>query len=650
MNFTIADILFCGLTFLLFAMFLIPPGYALGWALELADFRKQDPGIRFLLSLPFSIALLPIVVYLLGRYSFDWPVTGLYALLFAAFCGVSRWRGLRVPWIVWIVSAVWIAIAFLSLSDLQLGNKLYYSVVGYDLNFRTAITGAFERAHSLPAANPFFTDGNPQPFRYHYFWFMLCALPVRLAYALFGYTGLTPRHGVIASSAWTALALSSLVVLYGRFFFEWEESTRRRATIIALLLIGISGLDIIPLLLVSRDGLLPTMDWWNTDQVTGWLDTILWVPHALAALIACLTGFLILWNRPRVRLQDAFGAALAFASATGLSVYVTLVFAVFAMLWTAIILRNRDWYRAFAWAATGIVAGAMSLPFLHELSGKAEGSFLTPGIREFLPAMRWLYAHGSLTVLTSSLANLVFLPLNYFLELGFFAVAGWVFIRRKAAGPSELAARLMLLSSLILCSILRSNTIQMNDFGARGMLVPQFILLMWGAGWLAEPSGRSWLVKATLAIGLVSSVFELGLLRSYPVLADNGILDGNALIDPDDDLGLRDFSARQVYETLDRTLPAMAVVQQNPDRTIDFMSGLYSKTFTGDPIGPEVVMAPLHELFEGKRNDATSVCQQLGIDALFVTDVDPAWDDKANWPWQMPVLAKADRAIAVKCR
>ena len=662
MTFTIADILFSALTFLLFALFLVPPGYVLGWIFDLVDFRKQDPGIRFLLSLPFSIALLPIVVYLLSRYSFGWPVTTIYALLLAIFCIISRWRGMRIPHIVWIVSSVWITITFLSLSDLQLGNRLYYSVLGYDLNFRTALTSAFVRANLVPVANPFFSDGNPQPFRYHYFWFMMCSLPVRLVNSLFGYTGLSPRHGVIASSAWCALALSSLIGLYGRFFFEWKESTRHRLTVVALALMGISGLDIIPLLLKSRHGILPTIDWWNNDQVTGWLDTILWVPHALAALIACLTGFLILWNRPRVRWRDVLGAALAFASSAGLSVYVTLVFALFAALWTATIARNRDWSRAFAWAGAGILAGAMALPFLHELAGKQEGSFLKLDIREFLPVRQALAITGQLNAYTRLTANFVFLPLNYFLELGFFAVVAWIFIRRKPTVPCELAARLMLISSLILCTFFRSSTIEMNDFGARGMLLPQFIMLMWGAVWLSEPGRKSRLVQVTLAIGMVSSIFELGLLRVYPILADNKIVNRSTDIFPDDNLGLRNFSARTVYETLDRTLPSSAVVQQNPTKEIDFMSGLYSnrqfaikdlgtaRTFSGDQVGPAAVLGPLKDLFDGDRNDATSVCKQLGIDALVVTDVDPVWEDKAGWPWHRPVLAKADRVMAVRCR
>src|ERR1700743_2926745 len=111
MNFTLADILATGWAFLLFGFFLIPPGYAIGWMLDLVSFRKQDPGTRLLLSLPFSITLMPIVIYLVGRLSFDLPIWSIYAALFAVFLGVLRLRGLLIPRFAWIVSVSWLAIS-----------------------------------------------------------------------------------------------------------------------------------------------------------------------------------------------------------------------------------------------------------------------------------------------------------------------------------------------------------------------------------------------------------------------------------------------------------------------------------------------------------------------------------------------------------
>jgi hypothetical protein len=43
---------------------------------------------------------------------------------------------------------------------------------------------------------------------------------------------------------------------------------------------------------------VPTIEWWNPEQVTAWFTAALWVPHHVAALIACLMGFLLLWVLP----------------------------------------------------------------------------------------------------------------------------------------------------------------------------------------------------------------------------------------------------------------------------------------------------------------------------------------------------------------
>jgi hypothetical protein len=196
------------------------------------------------------------------------------------------------------------------------------------------------------------------------------------------------------------------------------------------------------------------------------------------------------------------------------------------------------------------------------------------------------------------------------------------------------------------------------------MLIAQFILVLWGAQWLAKKPllQQNWLVKATLAIGLLTSIFELGLLRTFPILADNGIIPGMTAIDPDEDLGERDFDARQVYTQLDRLLPPNSIEQHNPSGAQDTMAGLYSNrpsaimdlgaavTFTGDPDSPLKVLLPLSQLFDGSRNDAIPLCRELGISALIVKDVDPVWKLPASWAWTAPVLAASPRVRAIDCR
>jgi hypothetical protein len=92
------------------------------------------------------------------------------------------------------------------------------------------------------------------------------------------------------------------------------------------------------------------------------------------------------------------------------------------------------------------------------------------------------------------------------------------------------------------------------------------------------------------------------------------------------------------------------------------MAGLYANrqfaimdlstavTFTGDPVAPARVREPLRELFAGERNDPEAVCRDLGIDALVVKDVDPAWNNPSGWVWQTRKLAGSDMVVALDCR
>jgi hypothetical protein len=66
----------------------------------------------------------------------------------------------------------------------------------------------------------------------------------------------------------------------------------------------VTGLDLIPnarVLICSMR--VPPADmeaWsWGGDQVTSWADALLWVPHHVGAVVAGLTGFLLIWHAAR---------------------------------------------------------------------------------------------------------------------------------------------------------------------------------------------------------------------------------------------------------------------------------------------------------------------------------------------------------------
>ena len=68
-NFTLGDIAGAAVAFALFALFALAPGYALGWALNLVDFRRRGAAAQLALGVSLSIATCPIIAYLAGRFA-----------------------------------------------------------------------------------------------------------------------------------------------------------------------------------------------------------------------------------------------------------------------------------------------------------------------------------------------------------------------------------------------------------------------------------------------------------------------------------------------------------------------------------------------------------------------------------------------------
>jgi len=171
----------------LFSLFAVPPGYVLGWLTGLLHFRRQTLAWRFAISVPVSISAVPILAYwldLVGGQVAVWIALALCWIAFAAlFVGDARRgeirfgrpSGFSIAFV--LLAVVWAAVAFFSLVDLPIGgDRLYTSVTSADQNYRTAFTDAITRTGIAHPVNPLgYLDG-PAPFRYHYFWFILCSL------------------------------------------------------------------------------------------------------------------------------------------------------------------------------------------------------------------------------------------------------------------------------------------------------------------------------------------------------------------------------------------------------------------------------------------------------------------------------------------
>ena len=137
------------------------------------------------------------------------------------------------------------------------------------------------------------------------------------------------------------------------------------------------------------------MEWWDPVQITSWTDALIWVPHHVMALVACLIGFLALWSvrkvgripirRRRADCLPGIFAAFAFAAAAGLSVYVTFAFAIFLLIWGFRLLAKRFYQDFFLYLGTACCTILFSIPYLHDLlahpaTGTAVGAMTTGAV------------------------------------------------------------------------------------------------------------------------------------------------------------------------------------------------------------------------------------------------------------------------------
>jgi hypothetical protein len=692
-NFMVSDLIGTSVAFSLFPLFAVLPGYVCAWFLDTFGFRRRSLLARFVISIPLSIGISPILTYTLWHLSpsVGWIFYGAISMSFLTL--LFRERGLwlskpkpskRLALAVAIASA-WVVFGIFWLIDLQYHNRLYFSSVAYDYTFRSAITASITRS-GVPPVNPYFYPGKSFVLRYHYFWFILCSLVQQIGGAL-----VSPRQALMAGTVWSGLGLIAVIPLFLRFFQPKGPLNLERRSLKALALLSVTGLGIVPTTLldiVARRVL--GIESWNTP-IYGWTFDMLWVPHHVASLVVNLTAFLLLWSERGERglgrfILTSVAAGTMFASALGLSVYVTLVFAAFLTIWMTIVAVRKQFRNALHIGGAGLVALVACLPYVFELLGghsnqiAAGGPFLQFTIRPFLIAEILLHsswpAHGWLIPVT----NTLLLPMNYFLELGFFFMIGreqWKRMRsdKSLRNDRDLCGFTMLAVSILVCTFLRSSVIAINDLSMRGIMLAQFVLLIWGAELLDEGllrkrlnaisnqavaglrSGRRNLLTAMLLLGVAGTVYDVCILRFFPILNDVTDVPKYKWLSSDRDLGSRTYALRQLYEELRRELPQDAVVQHNPRTSPgDLFYGLYADrqaaaeslecgiVFGGDAASCTRIIGPIDDLFEKPlvfdKAHVDQTCNELSIDALIVKDTDPAWADKNSWVW------KAKPAIA----
>ena len=686
-HFMAADVRGSLLAILIFPLFVWAPGYALGFAFNLFEFRNRSAAFRAVIGLPLAIALCPILTYFVGRCGSMRMAQGLYLavdlalLAILAFHAKDGWaRRPRLPdgWVFFAVTiSVWLLVTLFYLVDVQAGDRLYYPTNSVDYSIRATLIHSITTT-GVPPQNPLFLASPPAALRYHYFWLMTCSLVNRL-----GSPWVSARHAEIGGAFWCGIGLMALLAACLRLFVANSEVSLARRLRTGVLLMGITGLDILPgmflLFLFARgqmDFVLPSLECWN-EYVDWFLHSAIWSPHAIAALIAAVTGFLLLWHGASKTGWASWArygllAGAAFASAAGTSIWFTFSFAAFLCVWTAICIGKRWWREVTVLAIAGVTCCALAYPYLHDLGiSPTAGSPIHFTVRAFsMTALvpMWPGMPGWLRLI---LVNGSLLPLNYALEFGFFFfIAGVKWRQYRASGepPSRQGAACltMLVTSALICTFLRSDVNGTNDLAWKGFLPAQFVLLLWAVDlWPRRDrlsflsARRKRLLTVCIVLGAAGTVYEIGIVRFYLILADRGVLPTLSWMAPDRQFGKRNYAVRAAYEWVRSTTPETATLQYNPDvhqQVTDAM--LYSDrrfvaadrdcdtTYGGDPRLCAPIMTRLNRLYPAAGQPAgisvAEVCHDLPIDVIIVKDTDPVWSDPHSWVWTVrPVFSDA---------
>jgi hypothetical protein len=749
-NFTLEDIFGILRVLPFFALIFLAPGYCLGRVSNVLRFRQRGAAEQWLLSMGISIVVVPITLNLLSRW-FSLRVTVPLCWLLAGIALADllvRWRrkkfliafSMRRSTAIAIGLAIlWAVICLVSLPDLQLGHRLYSTAAVADLGVRSAFVASAMHG-GAPPANPFFFPGSIVKLRYYYYWYVITAIPAVVA-------GVQPRAALFASSIWSGWLMAAAAALFLKHFYGVRRHIRA-ASVVAMALLGVTGLDALYVLVLYLRYriVLSDMEVWDSDQVTSWTNSLLWVPHHVAATATCMLGFVFLWHAgrnlehsPAQRAFLAILAAMGFASAAGLSVYVTFAFALFLFAAALFWLVTRRFNIVGLCIAVAALVVVLSAGYLHDLraTGAHAGEavavpkqpplFATFGLRQLPPTLMPALRHA---VHDNNLANILLRPLFLvpilFVEFGFFFLVAvrqgrhdWHERNIYAAAPAPPVLRdirdirwlswLMLASGLWVALMMRSTVISNNDLSFRGVEIAQFILLVWGAAQIAgahsqvdvaapsmetakltritrTPFRIGWFARSLLFLGLISSAYQLVMLRFYLYGSDRFRWTNPVIPQSEfgDRFGVINKELREAYASLDRVLPPSAKIQFGAAPKLNLQHLYYSRYQQLDGMFPgcgtafggsvrqcfelEARIAPLFgipaslpgtEYFAWTNVHVPtlttaaavySLCRDLKIDALVVTGEDPVWSDPNGWPRQMKPVFASDFVAAYTCR
>ena len=653
MQFTCSDIGQLSAAVLAGGMVIALPGLALARLLRVS-FKPDETGAWS--GIVVGLSILPLIDSLLTRFA------GLDCALAASLCLAiyGGWRLARERATWWIGGAsalvlVWFVLLSAEWVDFDWVGRLYQPFTVID-TVKHAATAQAILVSGAPPRDAFFL--RPGHASYYYFFYTLAALVMRLA------------GGVIEAKAavggvifWTGLGLFGLVrMVISRLGID--RPAPRASVVVILLVLLASGLDIIGVL---RLGLLQGI-WladplfWN-EQVPGWLESLLWVPHHVTGLIAGILGIVALADAvtPGAAPDRPWNLALAsccFASSLGLSVWLTLALVATVAGWCVMLLLEGRWRALGLIALAGGLALVLAAPQIQDLRlGRAPGPLpILPTVRAFSP-VDGLVPAGSWRLL----ARLVALPINYLAGFGALASGAILFWRdQRHRRSSELGRVLAVAAVAGLClGAFFKSTLFNNDLGWRVVLYPLFAGTVWTLVALedgfARAPRRTWRaipfsLLLLLGLGWATSLYAMVSLRAYPWIATDPDVAFMAA-DPQTEHALR-----LAYEWANRDLAANLVLQHNPTRPRAFAFGLYGRNPTGvaDSFGSLYgaastvvdaridVLAPIFMGFLPDR-DVLARARANGIDAIVVTINDPVWKDASSFVWHLKTIYASAR-------
>lgn len=640
MTFLFADLAAFALASLTAIVLLILPGFGL---LRLV-MRFGFPGLeadRGWWGLVLGIAVLPAVDALLVRFG-GIPVAIVLHLLLALTGAKDAFTSARsVPLWGWLIAALWWVVVAYGLADFGDAGGVNQPLTVLDTVKHAAVIASIS-AHGLPLVDPFFARDTAAGY-YHYFY---------IGPALIDWiTGAADARPAFMAGAWSAgFSFFAMAMLVARRSGLIAGPTRRYAAILALLFC-ISGLDILPAIGVwLRYGvMLGQLDWWA--QEVRWAGaSLVWVPHHLSALTAAIVGCLLIADASRARLWPT-GALVgaAFASAFGMSVWVTLALAPALLAWWALAAGRRE-PLTIALPLTVFAAALWSIPqFADLLHGRTPGPFpLALTICSFdggWPTTWWM--------------DIVLMPLSFAIEFGLFAYGSWRWWKVGPKSQATAIARLLPILAItgLLCAAFLRSTLINNDFGWRAVWLAQLPAMLWTCAWLANGGGRQARMAVVLlgGLGLLATMVDgIGLRFIRPPMVPTTLEYINR--HPRVDAGMR-----LAYHWASTHLPPDAVIQHNP--SLDergFAFGLYgrqrpavadgeAKLFGADPAAVTARIATIAPAFT--RPEPVAITRQrlttIGADTILLTSRDPLWQRAGGPPSQWACLYRtADVCIA----